>query len=94
LVTTSVEHFGYRSGASAFPLGRISIDDFVQNTNDANRDALSTTEKVLPYLERVRDAKSEKSSKPSPGRLANQKGPRIQQILKKYANARRDKLEF
>jgi endonuclease-3 len=61
-----------------------------QNTNDSNRDrAFNSLRAVFPTWEQVRDAKVEDVvSAIRPAGLANQKGPRIQQVLREITKER------
>jgi endonuclease-3 len=66
------------------PLDELVSTILSQNTNDTNRDrAFQTLRKRFPTWEAVRDAKTEEviASIRTAG-LANQKGPRIQQVLR------------
>lgn len=71
------------------------IDELVstilsQNTNDINRDrAFTALRKKFPTWEKVRDAKTESViAAIRPAGLANQKGPRIQQVLRAISEER------
>ncbi len=73
------------------------IDELVstilsQNTNDTNRDcAFNALHAKFPTWESVRDAKtSEVVNAIRPAGLANQKGPRIQKVLKEITKERGD----
>jgi endonuclease III len=73
------------------------IDELVstilsQNTNDTNRDrAFNALRAKFPTWESVRDAKtSEVVNAIRPAGLANQKGPRIQKVLKEITKERGD----
>ena len=61
-----------------------------QNTNDLNRDrAFNALQKKFPTWEAVRDAKTKDIiAAIRPAGLANQKGPRIQQVLKAITEER------
>lgn len=63
-----------------------------QNTNDRNRDvAFHALRKALPAWEQVRDAPTEMVIEViRPAGLANQKGPRIQQVLRQITAERGD----
>lgn len=63
-----------------------------QNTNDVNRDrAFNLLRAKFPAWEEVRDAKIEEVIEAiRPAGLANQKGPRIQQVLKAITEERGD----
>jgi endonuclease-3 len=72
-----------------------AIDELVstilsQNTNDVNRDrAFDSLRAKLPTWEQVRDAKTEDVIDAiRPAGLANQKGPRIQQVLRAITEER------
>lgn len=72
-----------------------AIDELVstilsQNTNDVNRDrAFDALRAKLPTWEQVRDAKENNVIEAiRPAGLANQKGPRIQQVLKAITKER------
>jgi endonuclease III len=72
-----------------------AIDELVstilsQNTNDINRDrGFNALRAKLPTWEEVRDAKAEDVVKAiRPAGLANQKGPRIQQVLRAITEER------
>jgi len=72
-----------------------AIDELVstilsQNTNDANRDrGFNALRAKLPTWESVRDAKAEDVVNAiRPAGLANQKGPRIQQVLRAITEER------
>ena len=72
-----------------------AIDELVstilsQNTNDLNRDrAYDVLRARFPNWEGVRDAKAEEVIEAiRPAGLANQKGPRIQQVLKSITEER------
>jgi len=72
-----------------------AIDELVstilsQNTNDVNRDrGFNALRAKLPTWESVRDAKTEDVIAPNkPAALANQKGPRIQQVLRAITEER------
>jgi endonuclease-3 len=72
-----------------------AIDELVstilsQNTNDVNRDrAFNALRVVFPAWEQVRDAPTEDViSAIRPAGLANQKGPRIQQVLRQITAER------
>src|SRR3990172_86038 len=72
-----------------------AIDELVstilsQNTNDINRDrAFDSLRATFPTGEAVRDAKTKEVIKTiRPAGLANQKGPRIQQVLRAITKER------
>jgi endonuclease-3 len=80
-----LEHYGEPIWRSPLP----AIDELVstilsQNTNDVNRDrAFTLLRAALPTWQAVRDAPAKKVvAAIRPAGLANQKGPRIQQVLK------------
>ena len=82
---TLLEAFGEPIWRNPLP----AIDELVstilsQNTNDINRDrAFESLRAKLPTWEAVRDAKEEDViAAIKPAGLANQKGPRIQQVLR------------
>ncbi len=80
-----IEHFGYPQWRKPLsPLDELVSTILSQNTNDSNRDrAFNELKKRYPAWEAVRDAKPEEIIEAiRPAGLANQKGPRIQQILK------------
>ena len=66
------------------PLDELISTILSQNTNDNNRDrAFNSLRRHFPTWEQVRDApESEVVAAIRPAGLANQKGPRIQQVLK------------
>lgn len=66
------------------PLDELVSTILSQNTNDANRDrAFETLKRLFPRWEGVRDAPAESIIQAiRPAGLANQKGPRIQAILR------------
>ncbi len=86
-----LEHYGEPTWRNPLP----AIDELVstilsQNTNDINRDrAFGLLRAALPTWEAVRDAPVEKVMDAiRPAGLANQKGPRIQQVLKAITEER------
>jgi len=93
-----IEHFGYPQWRKPLsPLDELVSTILSQNTNDSNRDrAFNELKKRYPTWEAVRDAKSEEIIEAiRPAGLANQKGPRIQQILKEITQTRGElSLEF
>lgn len=66
------------------PLDELVSTILSQNTNDANRDrAFETLKRLFPRWEGVRDAPAESIIQAiRPAGLANQKGPRIQAVLR------------
>jgi endonuclease III len=90
----------YNRLLSAFglPVWRVAlspVDELVstilsQNTNDRNRDvAFNRLKQAFPTWEAVRDATPEVVVESiRPAGLANQKGPRIQSVLKEISNER------
>lgn len=66
------------------PLDELVSTILSQNTNDANRDrAFETLKRLFPRWEGVRDAPAESIIQAiRPAGLANQKGPRIQTVLR------------
>ena len=88
-----LEAFGNPTWRNPLP----PIDELVstilsQNTNDINRDrAFNALRIKFPTWESVRDAKpSEVVNAIRPAGLANQKGPRIQKVLKEITKERGD----
>jgi endonuclease III len=88
-----LEAFGNPTWRNPLP----PIDELVstilsQNTNDTNRDrAFNALRAKFPTWESVRDAKtSEVVNAIRPAGLANQKGPRIQKVLKEITKERGD----
>lgn len=88
---TLLEKFGEPIWRNPLP----AIDELVstilsQNTNDINRDrAFDALREKFPTWETVRDAKeADVVSAIKPAGLANQKGPRIQQVLKAITQER------
>src|SRR6185369_6661649 len=86
-----IEFYGEPTWRNPLP----AIDELVstilsQNTNDVNRDrAFDSLRAKLPTWEAVRDAKTEDVMDAiRPAGLANQKGPRIQQVLKAITEER------
>jgi len=84
-----LEHYGRPSWRSPLP----AIDELVstilsQNTNDTNRDrAFEALQERFPSWEAVRDAAPEQViAAIRPAGLANQKGPRIQQVLRQITD--------
>ena len=88
---TLLEAFGEPIWRNPLP----AIDELVstilsQNTNDVNRDrAFDALRAKFPTWEAVRDAKEKDVIEAiKPAGLANQKGPRIQQVLKEITKER------
>ena len=86
-----IEFYGERTWRNPLP----AIDELVstilsQNTNDVNRDrAFDALRAKFPTWEAVRDAKpSDVMDAIRPAGLANQKGPRMQQVLKAITEER------
>ena len=86
-----VDFYGYPDWRNPLP----ALDELVstilsQNTNDTNRDrAFKALITQFPTWEKVRDADSQKVIDAiRPAGLANQKGPRIQNILKEITRQR------
>src|SRR5678816_1976968 len=86
-----IEFYGEPTWRNPLP----AIDELVstilsQNTNDINRDrAYNALRARFPNWESVRDAKTEEVIEAiRPAGLANQKGPRIQQVLKSITEER------
>lgn len=72
------------------PLDELISTILSQNTNDVNRDrAFHSLQQRFPTWEAVRDAPSEAVIDAiRPAGLANQKGPRIQEVLRQITNQR------
>jgi len=88
---TLIEAFGEPTWRTPLP----AIDELVstilsQNTNDVNRDrGFNALRTKFPTWEAVRDAKAEDVINAiRPAGLANQKGPRIQQVLRAITEER------
>jgi endonuclease-3 len=86
-----LEYYGFPEWRNPLP----PIDELVstilsQNTNDTNRDrAYRALRAAFPTWEAVRDADAEAViAAIRPAGLANQKGPRIQQVLREIASQR------
>ena len=86
-----LEAFGQPTWRNPLP----PIDELVstilsQNTNDINRDrAFNVLRAKFPTWDKVRDAKTKDvTAAIRPAGLANQKGPRIQQVLRAITNER------
>jgi endonuclease-3 len=95
---TLLDFYGYPEWRNPLP----AIDELVstilsQNTNDDNRDrAFDALRAAFPSWEAVRDAGEDAVIEAiRPAGLANQKGPRIQQVLRRITELRGDlDLEF
>lgn len=86
-----VDLYGFPGWRNALPpLDELISTILSQNTNDTNRDrAFASLVEQFPTWEQVRDADSQKVIDAiRPAGLANQKGPRIQQILKEITHQR------
>lgn len=88
---TLLEHYGYPEWRDPLP----PVDELVstilsQNTNDQNRDrAFAALRRRFSTWEEVRDAESgEVIEAIRPAGLANQKGPRIQEVLRQITELR------
>ncbi len=86
-----IDHFGYPEWRNPLP----AVDELVstilsQNTNDVNRDvAFDALREKFPTWEEVRDAEEEAViGAIRPAGLANQKGPRIQNVLRQISEMR------
>jgi endonuclease-3 len=80
-----LKHYGYPEWRQPLsPLDELISTILSQNTNDANRDrAFSALRQRFPTWEAVRDAdEHEVVAAIRPAGLANQKGPRIQNVLR------------
>lgn len=89
--TRLIDHFGYPEWRNPLP----ALDELVstilsQNTNDTNRDvAFDALRDKFPTWEAVRDADEEEVIDAiRPAGLANQKGPRIQNVLRQITEMR------
>ncbi len=89
--TRLIDHFGYPEWRNPLP----ALDELVstilsQNTNDTNRDvAFDALRDKFPTWEAVRDADEEEVIDAiRPAGLANQKGPRIQNVLRQITELR------
>jgi endonuclease III len=93
-----IEHFGYPQWRTPLsPVDELVSTILSQNTNDANRDrAFVALQSRYPTWEMVRDADPDGVIEAiRPAGLANQKGPRIQQVLKEITSQRGElNLEF
>ena len=86
-----VDFYGYPDWRNPLPpLQELVSTILSQNTNDTNRDrAFEALTTRFPTLEEVRDADTQKVIDTiRPAGLANQKGPRIQNILKEITKQR------
>ncbi|MGB3702197.1 MAG: endonuclease III [Anaerolineales bacterium] len=80
-----IDYYGYPDWRNPLPpLDELVSTILSQNTNDTNRDrAFEALRSRFPTWEEVRDADSQQVIESiRPAGLANQKGPRIQKILK------------
>ena len=89
--TRLIDNFGYPEWRNPLP----ALDELVstilsQNTNDTNRDvAFDALQEKFPNWEAVRDADEEEVIDAiRPAGLANQKGPRIQNVLRQITEMR------
>src|SRR5512147_1522765 len=93
-----IEHFGSPQWPNPMPpLDELVSTILSQNTNDTNRDrAYQSLRQRFPSWEAVRDADREAViAAIRPAGLANQKGPRIQQVLREITEERgRLELDF
>jgi len=86
-----IEHFGYPEWRTPLPpLDELVSTILSQNTNDTNRDrAFNALKARFPTWEEVRDADAAGVIEANrPAGLANQKGPRIQTVLRQITNQR------
>ncbi len=86
-----IERFGYPTWRNPLsPLDELVSTILSQNTNDANRDrAFVALKSRFPTWEAAREANpDEVIDAIRPAGLANQKGPRIQQVLKEITHQR------
>lgn len=86
-----VDTYGYPNWRNPFPpLDELVSTILSQNTNDTNRDrAFESLIAKFPSWEQVRDAESQAIiAAIRPAGLANQKGPRIQNLLKEITKQR------
>lgn len=95
---TLLETYGYPGWRTPLPpLDELVSTILSQNTNDTNRDrAFHALRRRFPTWEMVRDAPAEQViAAIRPAGLANQKGPRIQNVLREITRLRGDlDLEF
>jgi len=93
-----ITHYGYPEWRTPLPpLDELVSTMLSQNTNDTNRDrAFEALRKRFPSWEEVRDApEHEVINAIRPAGLANQKGPRIQAVLREITSRRGElSLEF
>jgi endonuclease-3 len=97
LATTVVRLLALCYGKPQWRIPLPALDELIstilsQNTNDRNRDAaFNNLKRVLPTWEMVRDARpTQVIDAIRTAGLANQKGPRIQQVLKEITAERGD----
>ncbi|MBN1536375.1 MAG: endonuclease III [Anaerolineales bacterium] len=86
-----IDHYGYPQWRTPLaPLDELVSTILSQNTNDNNRDrAFNALKRRYPTWEAVRDAKLQGVVEAiRPAGLANQKGPRIQNILQEITHQR------
>ncbi len=86
-----IDRFGYPQWRKPLsPLDELVSTILSQNTNDSNRDrAFNALKKRYPTWEAVRDAEPDGVIEAiRPAGLANQKGPRIQNVLKEITRQR------
>ncbi len=86
-----IDHYGYPEWRNPLPpLDELVSTILSQNTNDTNRDrAFEALRARFPTWEEVRDApESEIVDAIRPAGLANQKGPRIQAVLREITSRR------
>jgi endonuclease III len=86
-----LDHFGYPEWRTPLPpLDELISTILSQNTNDTNRDrAFNSLRQRFPSWEAVRDAQEEEVIEAiRVAGLANQKGPRIQAVLRDITNQR------
>lgn len=86
-----IEHYGFPEWRNPLlPLDELVSTILSQNTNDTNRDrAFESLRKRFPTWEQVREApEAAVIESIRPAGLANQKGPRIQAVLKEITNQR------
>ncbi len=86
-----LDHFGYPTWRNPLPpLDELVSTILSQNTNDTNRDrAFEALRERFPSWEMVRDAdERDVVDAIRPAGLANQKGPRIQRVLREVTDQR------
>ncbi|HSF81186.1 MAG TPA: endonuclease III [Anaerolineales bacterium] len=86
-----IEHYGFPEWRNPLPpLDELVSTILSQNTNDTNRDrAFESLRKRFPTWEQVRDApEAAVIESIRPAGLANQKGPRIQAVLREITTQR------